>query len=98
MLAVVQRRVAAVVLAAALLGCGGDPPIDDPEAAATFDPAAPALEPAEAPPLRYEIQPGDTLWDIAAQHGTTPAAIAEHNPLITPEDLTVGDIILVPRG
>jgi len=94
------RVVGAALVAALLVGCGGDPPAagEGPDAAPSFDPAATALEPEEAPPLRYEVQPGDTLWDIAERHGTTVEALVEANPLASPDDLTPGQVLVVPRG
>jgi len=44
----------------------------------------------------YVIQDGDTLWDIASRYDTTVEAIVEANGLANPEDLQVGQEIVIP--
>lgn len=41
------------------------------------------------------VQPGDTLWDIALDHGTTVAALAALNGLADPSYIQVGQRILL---
>jgi LysM repeat protein len=41
------------------------------------------------------VQPGDTLWDIALEHGTTVAALAALNALTDPGFIQVGQRILL---
>jgi len=53
--------------------------------------------------LEYVIQPGDTLWGIAADHygsGTRYPRLVEANPLtITdPDVIRAGDILRIPRA
>jgi hypothetical protein len=43
--------------------------------------------------LKYTVQPGDTLWELADWYHTTPEAIEAGNPGIKPENLTVGQVI-----
>lgn len=47
-------------------------------------------------PIAYAIQPGDTVWVIAAQNGTTVDAILALNPDLRPELLSVGQVITLP--
>jgi LysM repeat protein len=43
------------------------------------------------------VQPGDTLWDIALEHGTTVAALAALNGLADPSSIQIGQrIVLQP--
>ena len=44
----------------------------------------------------YIIQAGDTFGSIAAQLGTTVAALEGANPSLSPTDLQIGDEIVVP--
>jgi len=46
--------------------------------------------------IEYRIQPGDSLESIAAQFNSTAEAIAEANDIEDPNDIGVGQIILVP--
>jgi LysM repeat protein len=41
------------------------------------------------------VQPGDTLWDIALEHGTTVAALAALNDLADPSFIQVGQRIIL---
>ena len=40
-------------------------------------------------------QPGDTLWDIALEHGTTVAALAELNTIADPSFIRIGQRIVL---
>lgn len=56
-------------------------------------------EPPPAPPMRrieYEIQPGDTLTDIAARFGTTVEALVQLNGLQNPNRILYGRTLQVP--
>ena len=44
----------------------------------------------------YEVQYGDTLWDIATEVGTTTTRLIELNPEIDPSHLPVGAEIRIP--
>jgi len=46
----------------------------------------------------YTIKPGDTLYNIAKRHYTTVARIITANPNIEPNNLTIGQQIIVPVG
>lgn len=56
-------------------------------------------EPASAPPMRtveYQVQPGDTLTDIAARFGTTVEALTHLNGLEDPGVILYGSTLKVP--
>ncbi len=46
--------------------------------------------------IEYQVQPNDTLESIAAQFNSTAEAIADANDIEDPNDIGVGQIILVP--
>lgn len=48
--------------------------------------------------VNYVIKPGDSLYQIANQYGTTVQKIVIANPDINPFNLQVGDEIIVPYG
>jgi len=44
----------------------------------------------------YEVQPGDTLWDLAAALGVSVSALAELNGLSNDSRLIIGSVLEVP--
>jgi murein DD-endopeptidase MepM/ murein hydrolase activator NlpD len=46
--------------------------------------------------FEYEVQAGDTLFDIAQRFGTTVEAIVEANGLVDPADIAIGQILIIP--
>lgn len=44
----------------------------------------------------YEVQPGDTLAGIAAEHGTSVSALAEANRIADPDLIRIGQVLVVP--
>lgn len=46
--------------------------------------------------IEYVVEPGDTLETIAAQFNSTADAIAERNEIEDPNDIGVGDVLIVP--
>ena len=54
------------------------------------------LEPAAPQETTYTVQPGDTLWGIAQQYGTTVAALANHNDIADPGLIYAGQEIKIP--
>lgn len=57
--------------------------------------ARPTLEPS-ATPLTYTVESGDTLMTIAQALGVSPESLMQVNDLENPDDLDVGQILLVP--
>jgi len=47
-------------------------------------------------PVRYTVQPGDTLTRIAARFGSTVSEIAATNGLANPNLIYVGQVLLIP--
>lgn len=100
-----------LVLALAVAACGnGDeeapeataPPATTPPVETTEPPVEPE-EPtptptAEAEPEVYEVQEGDTLWDIAERFETTVDAIVEANDIEDPSAIFPGDELVIPPG
>jgi len=84
------------------------PPTTDSEATATPTPTF-TLTPTSTPtptttptptatPITYQIQPGDVLVDIALQYGTTVELLAEINNIANPDQIDVGQILLIPTA
>ncbi len=46
--------------------------------------------------IEYQVEPGDTLETIAAQFNSTADVIAERNEIEDPNDIGVGDVLIVP--
>jgi putative chitinase len=46
--------------------------------------------------LTYIVQPGDTLWSIAARFGVSAQAIASANQMFNPNVLVVGRQLYIP--
>ena len=46
----------------------------------------------------YFVRPGDTLYEIAMQHGVQVEHLVEVNNLDDPDRLSVGQILLIPEG
>nr|WP_232729879.1 bifunctional 2',3'-cyclic-nucleotide 2'-phosphodiesterase/3'-nucleotidase [Paenibacillus phocaensis] len=62
----------------------------------TPKPTAPAPVPAAGKDLVYVVKKGDTLYDIALEHGTTWQALAKHNKLSNPHLIRIGQTIQIP--
>lgn len=100
----------ALVLVLALAACGnGDEdegteettPAGTSQPVETTDPVTEPDEPtptptAEPEPETYEVQQGDTLWDIAERFGTSVDAIVEANDLDDPSSIFPGDELVIP--
>jgi LysM repeat protein len=52
--------------------------------------------PTPAPERTYVVQQGDTLAEIAARFGSTVAAIQAANELDDPNEITIGQVLIVP--
>jgi LysM repeat protein len=90
---------------------GGDVPAMDPSLALVVDPrpklslllhTGAASQPKRSPvqPFEYEVQPGETLDEIAARFGTDASAVLWNNGLDSADQLEAGDrlTILPVRG
>ncbi|MDX2161365.1 MAG: LysM peptidoglycan-binding domain-containing protein [bacterium] len=76
------------------------PPQAETDPAATDDPAATrtrASSAAEGAGEVYTVQPGDTLFTIAQRFGTTISAIVEANELTNPDQLRIGQELIIPN-
>lgn len=69
--------------------------------------ATPTLAPTPTPtntatptpaPLSYVVQPGDSVYKIAARYGISPHILADYNRLANPSYLQVGQVLLIPQG
>ena len=57
-----------------------------------------ALEPFLLGYFTYTVRSGDALWKIAARYGTTVPAVIAANPNINPDEIQVGQRLVVPFG
>jgi signal peptidase I len=85
-----------------------DTPTPEPSPTATVPPTAPpepppaAPEDAQPPPapdiptFEYQVQPGDTLFDIALRFGTSTQMLMQLNALTSPQMVWVGQVLQVP--
>jgi LysM repeat protein len=76
----------------------GAPAAPAPTAAAGASSASAAASNASAtsPGVRYTVQTGDTLWDIARRSGTSVENLLKLNNLDNADQLTVGQQLAVP--
>ena len=58
----------------------------------------PAPEPAPSGPIRYTIQPGDTLTAIAGKYGVSVNAIIAANNISNPNLIQVGQQLIIPKN
>lgn len=56
----------------------------------------PSPSPADEDVIEYEVQPGETLSEIAQDFDVTVDEIVELNPSIDPDNVAIGDVILIP--
>ncbi|MDU4698453.1 MAG: bifunctional 2',3'-cyclic-nucleotide 2'-phosphodiesterase/3'-nucleotidase [Paenibacillus sp.] len=68
-------------------------PVPAPE---TPKPTAPAPVPSVEKDIIYVVKKGDTLYDIALDHGTTWQVLAKYNKLSNPHLIRIGQKILIP--
>lgn len=76
-----------------------------PTSTATLAPAGTPISPSEIQPteagsgeLEYVVQAGDTLGEIAVRFDVTVAEIVEANDLEDPDNLDVGQVLIIPGG
>ncbi len=53
--------------------------------------------PEKGAPLRYKVQPGDSLYALSRRFGTPIRAIIVANEMSPPYQLTVGETLVIPR-
>lgn len=85
-----------------------DMPAEQPETAPVEetrpepDPEPRHQQPEPAPEKRYHVvKPGETLWRIATEvygDGNQYRRIVDANPTLNPNQLSVGDILVIPTG
>lgn len=98
-----MRRLALVILAAALAGCaarGPAPVVDRMPAAAPAPPPVvpPPAEPAppvDKPLATHVVKRGETLVGIALQYGLDYRELAGWNNIVNPNQLATGQVLLV---
>lgn len=56
------------------------------------------IPPAPGTPVPYQVQSGDTLGEIAKQHGSSVQAILDLNELTNPNRIKPGQTLLIPAG
>ncbi len=82
----------------------GATPSETPTAAPTLTPTpthspSPTSTPTPtATPITYQIQPGDTLVDIAALYDTTVDLLVETNNIDNRHQIDVGQVLLIPTA
>jgi LysM repeat protein len=64
----------------------------------TAPPAGDTPAPAPSTGGTYVVRAGDTLYRIAAQHGTNVVALAAANNLSNPNYIYVGQVLTIPGG
>lgn len=75
----------------------GQPAQDQNETAVTTRRMPPRVDPeVERRTVKYIVQPGDTLYKLARQFGTTTRELATLNHLHKPTLLLPGDVLLIP--
>jgi len=79
---------------------GSEEPQATVEPAPTQEVSAPEQPPAqgESSVIFHTVQPGDTLYSIARQYGTTPEAISQVNGLVNPNQIVVGQELKIPTS
>lgn len=97
----IQLTVLALAFVLAILVPGvaaAYPPVGQDDLPASGLPAATATTATPTLPYAYTVQPGDTLWDIAAAHGLSLAALLKANIAMDPALLQPGQTIFVPAA
>jgi len=54
------------------------------------------IPPGPDTPLKYIVQPGDTVEAIARKHGQTTRVLVQFNELKNPDSLRIGQVLLIP--
>ena len=100
----VTRPPATVTTEAAVAESPSPPPTPRAAATPSADEAAPApspsptATPAGSAPLEYEVEPNDTLSEIARRFGLTTSELAEANEIENPDDIRAGEVLRIPTA
>jgi membrane-bound lytic murein transglycosylase D len=80
---------------------GGEPTVSHPKGKSAEEPAATgevrsvSQKKNSSGEAQHRVQPGETLYSIAKQYGTTVAALREANPILSGRELEAGDVLTV---
>jgi LysM repeat protein len=79
-----------------ITACGGSG--ESEESSPTAATATPFISTPSPAPLafQYEVQEGDSVYGLAVRFDTTAEEIVALNKMSSPDELTIGDIILIP--
>ena len=79
-----------------ITACGGSG--ESEESSPTAGAPTPFISTASPAPLafQYEVQEGDSVYGLAVRFDTTAEEIVALNNMSSPDELTIGDIILIP--
>jgi LysM repeat protein len=99
---------AALLVAIALVACGGDAP-EEGASPSPSEAASVSAEPTESEPAEpadqsdgktrtYEVKSGDTLSEIAEQFDTTVKALVKANKLKDAHSIRAGQKLTIPAG
>ena len=91
-----RERPAAWAALAALLAVGGTPPADAQPGAPQGIAAKPGRGGPPAAALGHVVEPGQTLWGIAREHGVSVEALIRANRLTPRVRLRVGQRLTIP--
>lgn len=93
-----QRLIIPVNLPPASAADGTQSPVQTDTPAPTDTPSPTATPTPTATPITYQIQPGDALVNIAQQYGTTVELLVAANNIANPDQISVGQILLIPTA
>jgi murein DD-endopeptidase MepM/ murein hydrolase activator NlpD len=78
-----------------LAGCGGSGESEESSPTPRVTPSVSTPTPAPLA-FQYEVQEGDSIYGLAERFGTAPDEIISLNDMASPDELTIGDVILIP--
>jgi LysM repeat protein len=79
-----------------LAACGNDSDPDSRRKTESSQTSTARTTTTTRPPTSYQVEQGDTLTSIAAFFGVSTAAIAEANQLTNQDQLTEGQVLVIP--